>query len=43
MTNLLALGIAGVALVLLFTDIKNPNDSAVAKFRKKFFTKGEAS
>lgn len=36
MTNLLALGIAGVSLVLLFMDIKNPNDSVVAKFRKKF-------
>lgn len=43
MTNLLALGIAGVAVVLLFMDIKNPNDSVVAKFRKKFFTNGGAS
>ena len=43
MTNLLALGIAGVAVVLLIMDIKNPNDSVVAKFRNKFFTKGEAS
>ncbi len=43
MTNLLALAISGVAVVLLFMDIKNPNDSVVAKFRKKFFTKGETS
>ena len=43
MTNFLALGIAGVALVLLFMDIKDPDDSVVAKFRQKFFTKGETS
>ncbi len=43
MTNLLALAIAGVSAVLLFMDINNPNDSVVAKFRKKFLTKGETS
>lgn len=43
MANLLALGIAGVSLILLFMDIKDPNDSVVAKFRSKFFTKGETS
>jgi len=39
MTNLLALGIAGISLILLFQDIKNPDDSIAAKFREKFFTK----
>ena len=43
MTNVLALAIAGVAVVLLIMDINNPNDSVVAKFRNKFFTKGKAS
>ena len=39
MTNLIAFGVAGIALFLLFGNISDHNGSLVAKFSKRFLGK----